>query len=243
MALPTGPGVVFLFTDIEGSTRTERALGSALWAEVVARHDELMRRAIEGHAGSVVKTEGDAFFAAFPEAAGAVAAAAEAQRALATEPWPADAALRVRMGIHLGEGRLRTKLATGSPDDYVGIDVNYAARIAAAANGGQIVLSAPLVAALPSELDRLPGMGDVGVVQDGLRAVKDFDDPVPLFRLVVPGVADDDRPLRTTDVPTNLPGDVTSLGAEDRRSRSQAARRSCPRSSGAPGISKAHGSG
>ena len=103
MPLPTGPDVAFLFTDIENSTRTERAVGSAVWAELVARHDDLMRRAIERHAGSVVKTEGDAFFAAFPAAEGAVAAATEAQRALASEPWPEEVTVRVRMGIHLGE--------------------------------------------------------------------------------------------------------------------------------------------
>ena len=211
MALPTGPGVVFLFTDIEGSTRTERAVGSAVWAEVVGRHDELMRRAIEGHGGSVVKTEGDAFFAAFPRAAEAVATAVDAQRGLAAESWADGAVIRVRMGIHLGEGRLRARLAPGDPEDYVGIDVNYSARIATAANGGQIVLSAPLVDALPAELAQLPGMEDVTVVQDGLRAVKDFEEPAPLFRLVVPGAADDDRPLRTSEVPSNLPGDVTSL--------------------------------
>lgn len=211
MALPTGSSVAFLFTDIEGSTRTERAVGSPVWAEVVGRHDELMRRAIEGHAGSVVKTEGDAFFAAFAEAAEAVAAATDAQRALSTESWAAGAVVQVRMGIHLGEGRLRARLAAGDPEDYVGIDVNYAARITAAANGGQIVLSAPLVAALPPQLGSLPGLEDVAVVEDGLRAVKDFEEPAPLFRLVVPGAADDDRPLRTTDVPSNLPGDVTSL--------------------------------
>ncbi|MGI9111171.1 MAG: NB-ARC domain-containing protein [Gaiellaceae bacterium] len=211
MALPTGPDVAFMFTDIEGSTRTERAVGSAVWAGVVARHDELMRRAIERHGGSVVKTEGDAFFAAFPGATEAVAAAADAQRALAIESWAGGAVLRVRMGVHLGEGRLRARLAAGDPEDYVGIDVNYAARIAAAANGGQIVLSAPLVAALPPQLDGLPGMEDAGVVEDGLRAVKDFDEPAPLFRLVVSAAADDDRPLRTTEVPSNLPGDVTSL--------------------------------
>jgi predicted ATPase/class 3 adenylate cyclase len=211
MALPTGSSVVFLFTDIEASTRTERAVGSPVWADVVGRHDELMRRAIEGHAGSVVKTEGDAFFAAFSGAADAVAAAADAQRALAAEPWASGVVLRVRMGIHLGEGTLRARLAPGDPEDYVGIDVNYAARIAAAANGGQVVLSAPLVAALPPELGRLPGMEDVVVLEDGLRAVKDFEEPAPLFRLLVPGAADDDRPLRTTEVPSNLPGDVTSL--------------------------------
>ena len=211
MALPTGPTVAFLFTDIEGSTRTERAIGSAVWAMVVARHDELLRQAITRHAGSVVKSEGDAFFAAFPDAIDAVAAAADAQRALATEPWRAGEALRVRMGIHLGEGRLRARLAPTDPEDYVGIDVNYAARIAAAGNGGQIVLSAPLVAALPPGLGDRPALEDATVVEDGLRAVKDFDEPAPLFRLVVPGAADDDRPLRTIDVPSNLPGDVTSL--------------------------------
>jgi predicted ATPase/class 3 adenylate cyclase len=210
MALPTGSGVAFLFTDIEASTRTERAVGSDAWAGIVGRHDELMRRAIERHGGSVVKTEGDAFFASFPGAADAVAAATDAQRWLATESWAGDVVMRVRMGIHLGEGRLRA-LAAGEPEDYVGIDVNYAARIAAAANGGQIVLSAPLVAALPPELGRLPGMEDVVLLGDGLRAVKDFEDPAPLFRLVVPGAAEDDRPLRTIDAPSNLPGDVTTL--------------------------------
>ena len=211
MGLPTGSSVSFLFTDIEGSTRTERALGSTQWAQMVGRHDELMRRAIEGHAGVVVKTEGDAFFAAFREATDAVMAAVVAQRSIAAERWAGDAALRVRMGVHLGEGRLRTQLSSGDADDYVGIDVNYAARIAAAANGGQIVLSAPVAAALPTKLTSLPGMEHVEVVDAGLRAVKDFEDPAPLFRLVVPGAADDDRALRTTDVPSNLPGDVTSL--------------------------------
>ncbi len=211
MALPTGLGVAFLFTDIEASTRTERTVGSPVWAEIVGRHDELIRRAIEEHAGSVVKTEGDAFFAAFPGAEEAVTAAAVAQRMLATESWASGVAVRVRMGIHLGEGRLRARLSAADPEDYVGIDVNYAARIAAAANGGQIVLSAPLVEALPAQLERLPGLEDVVLHEDGLRAVKDFDDPVPLFRLIVPGAAEDDRALRTTDVPTNLPGDVTTL--------------------------------
>jgi len=115
------------------------------------------------------------------------------------------------MGIHLGEGRLRAGRADGEPEDYVGIDVNYTARIAAAANGGQIVLSDALVAVLPGDLNRLTGMGDVELVYDGPRSVKDFDAPVPLHRLVVPGVADDPRPLRTTDFPSNLPGEVTTL--------------------------------
>ena len=94
MALPTGPAVAFLFTDIEGSTRSERSVGSATWATLMGRHDTLVRDAIEHHDGVVVKTEGDAFFAAFA-----------AERAIRDEPWPDDLTIRVRMGIHLGEGR------------------------------------------------------------------------------------------------------------------------------------------
>ena len=127
MPLPTGSGVTFLFTDVEGSTRLERAVGSARWAELVARHDELLRGAIEGAGGVVVKTEGDAFFAAFARPLDAVAGASGAQRAIASEAWPGDAAIQVRMGLHLGEGRLRQGLGAGVPQDYVGIDVNYTA--------------------------------------------------------------------------------------------------------------------
>ena len=210
MALPTGPAVVFLFTDIEGSTRSERSVGSVAWASIVARHDSLLREAIEGCGGSVVKTEGDAFFAAFGDPISALTAAARAQRAVAAEPWDGDLEIRVRMGLHLGEGRLRSA-RPGEPEDYVGIDVNYAARIAAAGNGRQIVVSAQLVAALPADVSTIQGLGPVELLDDGPRTVKDFDEPAHLFRLVVPGAADDDRALRTTDAPTNLPGEVTEL--------------------------------
>ena len=215
MALPTGPAVAFLFTDIEGSTRSERSVGSATWATLMGRHDTLVRDAIEHHDGVVVKTEGDAFFAAFAAASAAVAGAVAAQRAILDEPWPEDLTIRVRMGIHLGEGRLRAGRSAGEPEDYVGIDVNYAARIAAAANGGQIVLSDALVVALPAGRAGIAGMGDVQLVDEGPRSVKDFDDPARLYRLVVPGVADDARPLRTTEIPSNLPGEVTVLVGRD----------------------------
>jgi predicted ATPase/class 3 adenylate cyclase len=216
MALPTGPAVTFLFTDIEGSTRLEQAVGSSEWARLVGRHDALVRAAIEAAGGVVVKTEGDAFFAAFAEPGSAVRAAADAQRAIAADAWPDGATPRVRMGLHLGEGRLRHG-APGDPEDYVGIDVNYAARIAAAGNGGQIVLSEALVAALVGSLPAETGAaGEARLVDDGLRAVKDFDEPRRLHRLVVPGAADDARRLRTLDPPSNLPGNVTDLvGRED----------------------------
>ena len=211
MPVPVGPAVAFLFTDIEGSTRSERAVGSAAWAEIVGRHDALLSAAIEANRGVVVKTEGDAFFAAFADPLDAVTAAAAAQRAVSAESWTPLDALRVRMGIHLGEGRLRSGRGPDDAEDYVGIDVNYAARIAAAANGAQVVVSQGLAAALPADLADHPGLASVSLADEGQRTVKDFEDPLPLFRLVVPGAADDTRPLRTTDAPSNLPGDVTTF--------------------------------
>ena len=211
MDLPTGPAVTFLFTDIEGSTRLERAVGSVVWAAIAARHDALLRDAIEGHGGVVVKTEGDAFFAAFGVPGPAASAAVAAQRAIAAEAWPEGAGLRIRMGLHMGEGRLRPGVAAGEPQDYVGIDVNYTARIAAAGNGGQIVLSDRLVVALLPGLADIAGLEQADMADEGLRAVKDFEEPARLHRLVVPGVADDARALRTIETPSNLPGDVTAL--------------------------------
>ena len=120
------------------------------------------------------------------------------------------------MGLHWARVGCATARNPGDAEDYVGIDVNYAARIAAAGNGGQIVVSRALVDALPVSGASIAGLADVELTEDGLRAVKDFDEPLPLYRLVVPGAADDARPLRTTDAPTNLPGDVTELvGRED----------------------------
>ena len=209
VSLPTGPAVTFLFTDIEGSTRLERQVGSATWAEVVADHDRRLREAIEGAGGVVVKTEGDAVFAAFAEPDRALAGIVRGQQAIVAAPFAGDAAVRVRAGLHLGAGRLRADLAPGAPEDYVGIDVNYAARIAAAGNGGQIILSDALVQAVGGPGAQPPG-GE-SLVDEGLRSVKDFEEPARLYRLVVPGAADDDRPLRTLEAPSNLPQESTSL--------------------------------
>src|SRR5262247_1694 len=95
--LPTGT-VTFLFTDIEGSTRLWEAQHDAMRA-ALARHDALLRQAIEAHGGFVFKTIGDAFCAAFATAPDAVAAALDAQRALAAERWPEAARIRVRMAV------------------------------------------------------------------------------------------------------------------------------------------------
>ena len=130
--LPTGT-VTFLFTDIEGSTRLTQSLGES-WPPLLESHNRILRGAVAGKGGVVFGTEGDAIFAAFASAPRAAAAAVEAQRALATEPWPAGASIRVRMGLHTGEGQL-------AGDTYVGLDVHRVARITAAGHGGQVLLS------------------------------------------------------------------------------------------------------
>src|SRR5690242_8006804 len=120
--LPGGT-VTFLFTDIEGSTRLLHELGADAYAETLAEHREVLREAFARHGGVEVDTQGDAFFVAFPTAAGALAAAQEAQKALS---------IPVRMGIHTG-----APLVT--EEGYVGADVHRAARIAAAGHGGQVL--------------------------------------------------------------------------------------------------------
>src|SRR5260221_13425751 len=151
---PTGT-VTFLFTDIEGSTRLLQALGED-YRDVLERHQALIRAALSAHGGVEVGTEGDSFFAVFGSTTDAVAAASEAQLALANEPWPSGQAVRVRMGLHTGEGRL-------GADNYVGMDVHRGARVAAAGHGGQIPLSSPtraLVEGPPPSGFSLRGLGE-----------------------------------------------------------------------------------
>src|SRR5947208_1627766 len=130
--LPSGT-VTLVFTDIEGSTALASALGRD-WVGVLGDHHRIVGAACAEHGGVVVRTEGDAFFVAFERADGAVAACDAAQRALAAHPWPSGHALRVRMGVHTGVVEL-------VDDDYAGVEVHYAARVAAAAHGGQVLLS------------------------------------------------------------------------------------------------------
>ena len=130
--LPVGT-VTFLFTDIEGSTKLLNTLGDG-FSEVVDRHHSILRSSITDQGGVVVGTEGDAFFAVFANAPAAVRAAVAAQRALLGEKWPAGSEIRVRMGLLTGEGQR-------GGDNYAGLDVHRAARIGAAAHGGQVVVA------------------------------------------------------------------------------------------------------
>src|SRR2546421_4437711 len=133
--LPAGT-LTFLFTDIEGSTKLLNELGTERYHEVLAVHTRLLRDAFKD--GVEIRIEGDALFMAFPVAAKAVRGAAAAQRALATTTFPHGVTVRVRMGMHTGEG---TPASAEAGADYVGIDVHRAARVAAVANGGQVLVT------------------------------------------------------------------------------------------------------
>jgi len=105
--LPAGT-VTFLLTDIEGSTRLWESEPEAM-AVALQRHDRLLAEVIAEHGGLVVisRGEGDSFFAVFPSAVSAVEAAGVCQLRLGREAWPTRSVLRVRMGLHTGEARVR----------------------------------------------------------------------------------------------------------------------------------------
>ena len=196
--LPTGT-VTFLFTDIEGSTRLAHDLAAG-WPGILERHRQILRDAFDAHDGIEVQTEGDGFFVAFARAPAAVAATVRAQRDLAAEPWPPDGVVRVRMGLHAGEG---TVDADGL---YVGHDVHRAARVAGAAHGGQVLVSEPVRALTAGTLP-----AGVSLRPLGEHRLKDLR-PEPLSQLVIDGLRADFPPVRSLDArPNNLPTQVTSF--------------------------------
>ncbi len=195
-ALPTGT-ITFLFTDVEGSTRLIQRLGDE-HRPVMERQAELLRLALAP--GMEAGERGDGLFYVFSSAPAALRAAAQAQRLLSAEPWPAGAALRVRMGLHTGEGVL-------GGDSYLGLDVNRASRIAEAAHGGQVLVSATCAALAGRSL------GDgLSLRELGRHRLKDLNEPELLFQLAGPGLSEDFPPLRTLgSSPVHLPLPLTAF--------------------------------
>jgi len=195
--LPTGT-VTFLFTDIEGSTQLLQALG-ADYRDVLERHAAIVRKALAAHEGIEIGTEGDAFFAVFRSAPQAVEAAVRAQQDLARERWPDGHPVRVRMGLHTGEGRL-------GADSYVGLDVHRAARIAAAGHGGQVLISAATRALVEAVLPVGVTLRDLGS-----HRLKDLNAAEHLSQLLIVGLQEGFPSLRSLDAPSTLPEEVTTL--------------------------------
>ncbi|HUQ04784.1 MAG TPA: adenylate/guanylate cyclase domain-containing protein, partial [Kofleriaceae bacterium] len=189
--MPTGL-VTMVFTDIEGSTQMVQRLGDAAWSEILDAHYVVVRRVISDCDGFEVATAGDGFFITFARAPDAVRFAAECQRALAADTVLAPERVRVRMGVHAGE----VQVAGG---DYLGLAVHHAARVGAAAHGGQVIVSEPV---------RVLAEGAVAeqFVDLGEHALKDVARPLRLFQLAGEGLAADFPPVRSlSGRPNNLP--------------------------------------
>jgi class 3 adenylate cyclase len=184
--LPSGT-VTLLFSDIEGSTQLLRELGER-WDEALAAHNRILREAFAEAGGQEVDRQGDAFFAVFARARNAVAAATSAQHALAAEQWPGGADVRVRMGIHTGEPSI-------GGEGYLGVDVVRAARICAAAHGGQVLVSETTRALVGGE-----DLKDLG-----LHHLKDMEHPERLFQLELPDLQREFGAPRTLDRPLPAP--------------------------------------
>ena len=204
MVHPPGGTVTFLVTDIEGSTRRWERFPEQMGA-AVARHDMLVRQAIEQFGGFVFKTVGDAFCAAFATAPDALLAAIAAQRALNQEPWGEVGSLRVRMALHTGTAEERDR-------DYFGQPLNRTARLLAAGHGGQTLLS---LAAEELIRDELPP--DATLVDMGAHRLKDLHRPEHVFQVLVAGLPSEFPPLRTLNTrPNNLPAQATPLIGRER---------------------------
>jgi predicted ATPase/class 3 adenylate cyclase len=196
--LPTGT-VTFLFTDIQGSTRLLSEAADA-YRTLLEDHRRLIREAVERHGGVIFGTEGDAVFAAFDRAVAALAAAADAERALHEHQWPANRQVRVRAGVHSGEVAL-------TDGDYVGLALHEVARISAAAHGGQI-----LVSGTTRELAADAGLPALELRDLGEHRLKDISHPVRLYQLVGDGLLDEfPRPRTPESRPNNLPKQLTSF--------------------------------
>ena len=145
--LAAGDGsVAILFSDIEGSTALNDELGDKQWVRVLGRHDTVVRRCVEAHDGHVIKTQGDGFMVAFGPAENAVDCAVAIQRAFAPGRQRRGPQIRIRIGIHRGQ-------AVRRDGDLFGRNVAYAARVAGLAEGGEILVSDAVVAAMADRLD------------------------------------------------------------------------------------------
>lgn len=204
VTLPTGT-VTFLYTDIEGSTRLWEQQPDAMRA-ALARHDSIVRQAIESHEGAVFRTAGDAFSCAFATATPAAAAAIEMQQALHAEAWLTAAPLRVRAVLH-------TTQAEVVDGDYVGSGLNRVGRLLAACHGGQVLVSRATELLLRDHLSTDTGLPPGIHLRDlGRQRFRDLVRTESVFQLVVPGLPDDFPPLASSEaVPNNLPQQLTSF--------------------------------
>jgi predicted ATPase/class 3 adenylate cyclase len=200
--LPTGT-VTFLFTDLESSSRLWEESPEAMKG-ALARHDVILREAVEGHGGQVVKTTGDGVHAAFGRAEDALAAAVDGQRALCAERWAETGPLRVRMGLHSGTAEHRS-------GDYYGPALNRATRVMSLGHGGQVLCSQ---ATADLVRDSLPQ--SVDLLDLGSHALRDISRPEDVFQVTHPDLERDFPPLHSLESAAgNLPPQRTEFIGRD----------------------------
>ncbi|MEA3439011.1 MAG: protein kinase [Chloroflexota bacterium] len=188
--LPGGT-VTILFTDIQGSTDLLKRLGNDGYVALILEHHKIMRKAITQWHGAEVRTQGDSFFITFPRAPDAVAAAVDVQGALASQSWSEDVQVLVRMGLHTGQPWIAV-------DDYEGIDIHRAARIASTGHGGQVLLSETTASLVRDDLPEGVTLKDLGA-----HRLKDMRRPEQITQLVIPGLPSDFPPIKSLEsVPT-----------------------------------------
>jgi predicted ATPase/class 3 adenylate cyclase len=200
----TAPGVVtFMFTDVEGSTRLWETEPDRM-RPAMARHDAIVRAAVEGNRGSVVKMTGDGIHAAFKRPLDALLAALEVE--LAMTITAADATpLAVRCGLHSGDDERRD-------NDFFGPAVNRAARIMGAAHGGQLLLSQSVAERVTDSLPAGAGLRDLGMVR-----LRDLTSPEHLYQVVHPQLRAEFPPLRSlATTPNNLAQQLNSFIGRER---------------------------
>ena len=196
--------LTFLFTDIEGSTSKWEEQPEQM-AQAVGRHDGLLREAVQGHGGRIVKTTGDGIYAAFETAGDGLAAVIDIQMALLDPAATAGLGLRVRCGLHSGPVQARD-------NDYFGGTINRTARIMNAAHGGQILVSQAIADEVRGRLPAGVELKDLGAVR-----LKGLATSEAVFQVVHPRLYQNFPALRELEAtPNNLPQQLTSFIGRER---------------------------
>src|SRR5215510_1190701 len=197
--LPNGT-VTFLFTDIQGSTKLAQEHPDH-WESMRARHDAILRSAIEANNGHAFQIVGDSFCAAFHTPMDAFHSAIQSQLDLHHEDW-GDAMVKVRMGIHTGKAELQD---SGQYHAY--LTLSRAQRLMSAGHGGQVLVSLATQELIRDELPEGITLRDLGE-----RRLRDMSHPEHVFQLDIENLPVDFPPIKSIDVALhNIPAQMTSF--------------------------------
>ncbi len=189
MEISNTASFTLFYTDIEGSTQIAKSLGQD-YAVLLDKHNEIINNGIKKFDGRIIDRTGDGFFIIFENSVAALKAAANIQVEFQDISWSFSVDLKVRIAIHMGQiypvGNL-----------YTGLEIHRASRICSACHGGQILVSGQLKAAMEEELPEhlsLKGLGNY--------RLRDFEEPVELYQLIVKGLASTfEKPNTEAEIP------------------------------------------